>query len=50
MPSPLTSDLIDLQRNKKVASLSWQDEESGPKHEAVWTSTCKCMGTFWHDL
>lgn len=41
MPCQLISTFIDLQSKKMFTSLSWLDEQSGPKHEAVWTSTCK---------
>ena len=45
MPDQLISALVDLQRKKMATFLSWLEVESGPKHEAVWTSTCKCKKT-----
>ncbi|KAF9654161.1 hypothetical protein BDM02DRAFT_3181997 [Thelephora ganbajun] len=44
MSSPLNDLNNYLQGKKKLTSLSWQDEESGPRHEVLWTSTCKLDG------
>ena len=46
MPDLSIPDFIDLQTIGKQRSLSWHDEESGPKQEVLWTSTCKCKGVF----
>ena len=50
MPDLLISNFIDLQKEKKLKSLSWVDTETGRKHEAVWTSTCKCKGIIRDEL
>jgi len=44
MPDLLISDFIDLQGIEQEMFLSWDDQTSGPAHEVVWTSTCKCKG------
>ena len=49
-PDPLIPNFIDLQKEQKVTSLSWEDKETGPKHEVVWTSACKCKGITLDEL
>ena len=46
----LIPNFIDLQRKRKLTSLSWEDKETGPKHEVVWTSACKCKGIIRDEL
>ncbi|KAI0375471.1 hypothetical protein BV20DRAFT_960636 [Pilatotrama ljubarskyi] len=40
--SPSTA--VDLQSKGRVASLSWEDEVSGPRHAPQWTCRCKIDG------
>lgn len=50
MSDLLIPNFIDLQRKRKLTSLSWEDKETGPKHEVVWTSACKCKGIIRDEL
>ena len=50
MPDLLIPDFIDLQRKKKLPFLSWDDKATGPDHEVVWTSACKCKGIIQDEL
>jgi len=50
MSDLLIPNFIDLQRKRKLTSLSWEDGETGPKHEVVWTSACKCKGIIRDEL